>query len=341
MDLEHKEILIELCEKLLEMRMGDKSRIAIIMKRAEEGKILYELDKKYLENKAQYIKFETSEPVSKPPLKQQQPELQSDSLDQPQQATSQQKNDCLCETCGQKIVGDLNFCGFCGAKNLRKNEIKLKTMECNICRFSSTDKEQFNKHFDRAFHISCRDLFEGKVYEFGEAVSPDSPPTEAALNRQQAQTDSVSKNCLQQAKKFPTWVIVIGLILGIGLTLSVAFPNGVTWILWVPILIGYGGWKLRFPKLLIIFLIAGFAFILGLLALSNLFLDLGGREILEDFTEQEKILEGLDEYERQAMSTAIAKCQFIQYQVSGELGDKIKQDCMEKLAEVAANMRSP
>ena len=340
MDLERKEILIELCEKLLDMRMGDKPRITTIMKRAQEGKILYELDKKYLEKKAAYIKFETSEPEPQP-----EPQPEPHHFDQPLQDTSQQKNDCLCETCGKKIVGDPNFCGSCGAKILRKNEIKLKTMECNICHFKSRDKEQFRNHFDRAFHNKATEIKTHMEYNdpSRSAVSPGTPPTDPKLwNRLKAEKKEYQTIETKQAKKFPTWVIVIGVILGIGLTLTVAFPNGVTWILWVPILIGYGGLKLRFPKLLIIFLIFACFFILGLVAMSDLFMNLIGNDLVDNLTEREKILEGLDEYERQAMITGINNCQYnAGYQVSDEYGDEVKQDCMEKLERAAANMRGP
>ena len=217
-------------------------------------------------------------------------------------------------------------------------------MECNICHFKSRDKEQFRNHFVRAFHNKAAETKTHIEYNdpsrFG--VSPGTPPTEAALNRLEAEKKEYQTIKSKQDKKFPKWVIVIGVILGIGLTLTVAFPNGVTWILWVPILIGYGGLKLRFPKLLIIFLIIGCFFILGLVAISDLFMNFVGDDLVDDWTEREKILDGLDEYERQAMSTGIFNCQNnAGYQVSDEYGDEVKQNCMEKLERAAANMRGP
>jgi hypothetical protein len=329
MPLERKDTIIQICKKLLEMNIGDKPRITVIKERTEEGKILHQLDKKYLEKMAAYIKFEAPEPAKTPPQKQ----TPSDKPHQSEQPPNPHRKFNFCGMCGQKMTGDWNFCTSCGTKKPRKNEIKLKTMECDICHFSSTDKEKFDKHFDRAFHISCRASLD---------VSPGPPPTEAALNRLQVQKKEYQIVKSKQAKKIPGWIIVIGVILGIGATLTVAFPNGVTWILWVPILIGYGGWKLRLSKLLIIFLICLCFVILGLIAMFGLFMEFAGDEIIDDWTEREKILQGLNEHERLAMSTGITNCQYnAAYYVSDEYGDQIKEDCMEKLARAAENMRGP
>ena len=87
MDLERTDILIDVCTKLLEMRVGDRPRISSIKKRAEEGKILYQLDKKYLERLCQYIKYES----------QPQPPPQAQPRPQQNQASS------FCGACGYGV----------------------------------------------------------------------------------------------------------------------------------------------------------------------------------------------------------------------------------------------
>ena len=108
MDLERKELLIQLCTKLLEAKIGDRPRIIIIKKRAEEGKILYQLDKKYLERMAQYTKFEALEPTTTPPPKQVQPEAYNKPFQTPSEP-----NYGLCSNCGNPINN--KFCPKCGS----------------------------------------------------------------------------------------------------------------------------------------------------------------------------------------------------------------------------------
>ena len=66
MDINKTSTLIAVCEKLLKMKLGDRGRIETIKARAEQGRILYELDKKYVEKMAAYIKYEDE---SKPEIK--------------------------------------------------------------------------------------------------------------------------------------------------------------------------------------------------------------------------------------------------------------------------------
>ena len=63
MDVNKASTLIAVCKKLLKMKLGDKARLQTIKARAEQGRILYELDKKYVEKMAAYIKYE-NEPKS-------------------------------------------------------------------------------------------------------------------------------------------------------------------------------------------------------------------------------------------------------------------------------------
>ena len=266
---------------------------------------------------AQYTKFEASEPTPRPPIKQ----TQSGKPHQTEQPSTTQHNFNFCGICGQKMPADWNFCTSCGTKKPRINleqkphspspptEVAPKILE--------TEQER-------------------------EKLIPKIMQKQAEHHQKltkQAETESYFKNDSNK-KKFPRWIIVIGTILGIGIILTVAFPNGVTWILWVPILIGYGGRKLRLPGLLIVFLIFLCFIALALIAAFDLFMEFGGDEIIDDWSEREKILEGLNEQERLAMSTGITNCQYnAGYYVSEDYGDRIKQDCMEKLARAAENMR--
>tara|TARA_Y100000590_G_scaffold219940_1_gene249030 strand:- start:174 stop:836 length:663 start_codon:yes stop_codon:yes gene_type:complete len=57
-DLNKPSTIIAVCTKLLKMKIGDKQRIESIRARAEQGRMVYQLDLKYVEKMAVYIKFE-------------------------------------------------------------------------------------------------------------------------------------------------------------------------------------------------------------------------------------------------------------------------------------------
>ena len=88
MNLERKETLIEVCTKLLEMKVGDRPRIMGIKKRAEEGKILYQLDKKYLERLTVYIRYEEEPKKIEPSTTQPQKKLAESYKVTPEKKTS-------------------------------------------------------------------------------------------------------------------------------------------------------------------------------------------------------------------------------------------------------------
>ena len=63
-DFDKPSTLTAICVVLLKMKLGEKARIENIKARAEQGRILHQLDKKYIEKLAAYIKYE--EPKEKP-----------------------------------------------------------------------------------------------------------------------------------------------------------------------------------------------------------------------------------------------------------------------------------
>ena len=67
MDVNKTSTLIAVCERLLKMRLGDKARLQTIKARAEQGRVLHALDKKYVEKMAAYIKYEEIPQESPPP----------------------------------------------------------------------------------------------------------------------------------------------------------------------------------------------------------------------------------------------------------------------------------
>jgi hypothetical protein len=57
-DLNKPSTIIAVCTKLLKMKIGDRQRIESIRARAEQGRMVYQLDLKYVEKMVVYIKFE-------------------------------------------------------------------------------------------------------------------------------------------------------------------------------------------------------------------------------------------------------------------------------------------
>ena len=170
MDLERKETLIEVCTKILGMRMGDRVRIENIRKRAEEGKILYQLDKKYLERLSQYIKYE--------------PESQS----RPQtQSRPQQNQSSFCGACGTQIPAANNFCTNCGAKKIITTpQTPPQTRFQSLPRKSK--KENLAEYEKK--YISRIETGEDSPNEKTNAPPPHEPPTkEIPRQRTYSQND--------------------------------------------------------------------------------------------------------------------------------------------------------
>jgi len=73
------------------MKVGDRNKLQVIKARAEQGRITYELDRKYVEKLMAYYNYDEPPP--------------------------QQNNPNSCSTCGNQIsVGD-TFCTNCGTQN--------------------------------------------------------------------------------------------------------------------------------------------------------------------------------------------------------------------------------
>tara|TARA_Y100001934_G_C12026683_1_gene619378 strand:+ start:50 stop:706 length:657 start_codon:yes stop_codon:yes gene_type:complete len=96
-ELNKSPVLIAVCTKLLKLKVGDKQKIEIIKARAEQGRITYELDKKYIEKFMAY--YIIDEPPQQPP---QQP---------PQPSTN------FCKSCGTQVSLGEKFCTSCGSQN--------------------------------------------------------------------------------------------------------------------------------------------------------------------------------------------------------------------------------
>jgi len=91
------------------MKVGDRNKLQVIKARAEQGRITYELDRKYVEKLMAYYNYDEPPPQQKP--------YQSPPQQKPYQPPPQQNNPNSCSTCGNQIsVGD-TFCTNCGTQN--------------------------------------------------------------------------------------------------------------------------------------------------------------------------------------------------------------------------------
>ena len=93
------------------MKIGDKQKLQVIKARAEQGRITYELDKKYVEKLAAYVKYE---------------EPQTSYQNTPSQNTSNS-----CSKCGASILDNNKFCTECGS--LQKAQPSAGTGEGGFC----------------------------------------------------------------------------------------------------------------------------------------------------------------------------------------------------------------
>ena len=93
------------------MKIGDKQKLQVIKARAGQGRITYELDKKYVEKLAAYVKYE---------------EPQTSYQNTPSQNTSNS-----CSKCGASILDNNKFCTECGS--LQKAQPSAGTGEGGFC----------------------------------------------------------------------------------------------------------------------------------------------------------------------------------------------------------------
>jgi hypothetical protein len=107
-NLDNPSTLIAICTELLKRKLGEKTRIETIKARAEQGRILHQLDKKYIEKMAVYIKYE--EPIEETPS----PPPQETPPSPPRQGGNS-----FCSNCGTKILSSNNFCTNCGTKKVQ------------------------------------------------------------------------------------------------------------------------------------------------------------------------------------------------------------------------------
>ena len=124
MDVNKTSTLIAVCERLLKMRLGDKARLQTIKARAEQGRVLYALDKTYVEKMAAYIKYEEIPQESPPPRPEPvaeevvtpRPEPVAEEVVTPRPEPKQQSS--FCSGCGTKIPSSNNFCTNCGTQKV-------------------------------------------------------------------------------------------------------------------------------------------------------------------------------------------------------------------------------
>lgn len=108
MNINSSNVLIAVCNKLLKMGLGDRTRINMIKARAEQGRIVPQLDRKYIEKLAEYAKL-TPEPQ---PISEQSPsDLTITTDSEPKISTNVNK---FCTSCGARYTVGSNFCPSCG-----------------------------------------------------------------------------------------------------------------------------------------------------------------------------------------------------------------------------------
>ena len=111
------------------MKVGDKNKLKVIKARAEQGRITYQLDIKYVEKLMAYYNYnEEPSPPQKPyqapppqkPYQAPPPQkpYQAPPPQKPYQAPPPQNNSNSCSSCGAQIIDNNQFCIECGAQNI-------------------------------------------------------------------------------------------------------------------------------------------------------------------------------------------------------------------------------
>ena len=115
--------LIAVCEQLLRIKVGDKSRIKTIKSRAEHGRVTHQLDLKYIDKLIQFYKLT-------PEFETKNKKIMPNSIQKPLEETNTE----FCGNCGVKINVNDNFCRKCGMQrdasqneNYNTSRIQQKT----------------------------------------------------------------------------------------------------------------------------------------------------------------------------------------------------------------------
>ena len=90
------------------MKVGNKHKLEVIKARAEQGRITYQLDQKYVEKLMIYYNYNEPTPPQKP--------YQAPPPQKPYQAPPPNTSN-SCNSCGAKIIDNNQFCTECGAHN--------------------------------------------------------------------------------------------------------------------------------------------------------------------------------------------------------------------------------
>ena len=142
MDINKTSTVIAVCEKLLKMRLGDKTRLQTIMARAEQGRVFHALDKKYVEKMAAYIKYEEI-PEERPPPRPE-PVVEEVVPPKPMQKSS------FCSGCGTEIPSSNNFCTKCGTKKVG-TQPQQATPQSSSPNYSRTSKKQSLEEYENEY----------------------------------------------------------------------------------------------------------------------------------------------------------------------------------------------
>ena len=160
MNLDNPSTLIAICAELLKRKLGEKTRIETIKARAEQGRILHQLDKKYIEKMAVYIKYE--EPIEETP-----PPPQATPPPSPRQG-----RDSFCVNCGTKILFSNNFCTNCGTKKITVEQ-KVPPQPPN---YSRKSKKQSLEEYEKEYIARVDAPHESSSNEQPKATPPPPPP---------------------------------------------------------------------------------------------------------------------------------------------------------------------
>ena len=123
------------------MKIGDRQKLEVIKARAEQGRMTYELDKKYVEKLAGYVNYE--EPQTS------------------YQNTSSQNTSNSCSECGASILDNNKFCTECGA--LQKSQPSAGATGGGFCGKCGTALATKNSPCPKCGHVKT-------------TLNPQSPP---------------------------------------------------------------------------------------------------------------------------------------------------------------------
>ena len=153
MDVNKTSTLIAVCERLLKMKLGDKARLQTIKARAEQGRVLYALDKKYVEKMAAYIKYEEIPQESPPPRPE--PVVEEQVVPEPvvevvppRPEPKQQSS--FCGNCGKDIPPSNNFCTNCGTKKVSVQPQQAPP-QSSPPNYTRTSKKQSLEEYEKGY----------------------------------------------------------------------------------------------------------------------------------------------------------------------------------------------